>query len=106
MLHEVKSWNQFFSEIVAGRKRHELRRNDRGYRVGDTLLLREFDPASETYTGRTGHAEITSMTSADNPCAVSNEALRDGFCVLTIRLVRWADAHTAAEDGGPAVRAP
>ena len=47
--HELKSWPRFFNPITNGDRRHELRRNDRNYRVGDLLLryvrqrLRQFD---------------------------------------------------------------
>jgi ASC-1-like (ASCH) protein len=37
--------------IKSGRKTFEHRVNDRNYKPGDTLLLREWDPETETYTG-------------------------------------------------------
>lgn len=43
--HELKCWPDFFEPILEGRKTFELRRDDRGFREGDLLLLREFDPA-------------------------------------------------------------
>jgi hypothetical protein len=85
IVHELKSWPQFFEPIVAGRKTHELRRSDeRDYQVGDRLRLREFDPASNTYTGRVEVVAITYITSADQPCALSEMALGQGFCILSI----------------------
>lgn len=70
-----------------GTRTHELRRNDRGYAIGDVLDLHEFDPHGQTYSGRTVRAEITAITSMDEPCAVSDEALHPDFCILSIRLV-------------------
>lgn len=70
-----------------GTRTHELRRNDRGYAIGDVLDLREFDPHSQIFSGRTVRAEITAITSMDEPCAVSDEALNPDFCILSIRLV-------------------
>lgn len=69
-----------------GTRTHELRRNDRNYVVGDLLNLREFDPHVGAYSGRSASAEITSITSAAEPCAVSSEALHPDFCILSIRL--------------------
>ena len=43
--HELKTWPEFFTETRSGRKKFELRRNDRDFRVGDQLLLKEWDPA-------------------------------------------------------------
>lgn len=84
-VHEVKSWPQFFRSVVSGERRHELRRDDRGYAVGDRVRLREFEPDSGEYTGSEFTVEITSITSDDVPCAVSAEGLHPGFCILTVR---------------------
>lgn len=52
MRHELKCWPEHFAEIVAGRKRFELRLHDRQYAVGDVLELQEFNPSAATFTGR------------------------------------------------------
>jgi hypothetical protein len=83
--HILKCWPQFFDEIRAGRKKHDLRRcDDRKFSVGDVLLLREFDPRSEGYTGRSMRVRVTYVTSADLPCALSKDALHPDFCILSI----------------------
>jgi hypothetical protein len=84
--HELKSWPEFFNEILAGRRTHELRRDDRGYDVGDTLRLCEYLPTEDKFTGRTTDVVVTSLTSAERPCAVSDAGLSEGFCILSIRL--------------------
>jgi hypothetical protein len=85
VIHELKCWPEFFSEISAGRKRHDLRRcDDRHFHVGDRLRLREFDPKAERYTGRCLVVCVTYITSADVPCALSNAALDRNFCILSI----------------------
>jgi hypothetical protein len=84
-VHTVKSWPQFFSAVSAGTRTHELRRNDRGYNVGDILELREFDPGPGVYTGRTCAVRVTALTSFSEPCAVSQEALHPEFCILSVR---------------------
>jgi hypothetical protein len=50
--HELKTWPEPFEAVWDERKRFEFRRDDRGFGVGDVLLLREFDPATQSYTGR------------------------------------------------------
>ena len=84
--HVLKSWPHFFRSVTAGDRTHELRRNDRGFSVGDLLELREFDPESEHYSGAWCVAEVTSITSSDEPCAVSSEGLHPDFCILSIRV--------------------
>lgn len=85
--HVLKSWPQFFDPISRGMRTHELRRNDRQYRIGDFLELREFCPERASLTGRVCVALITSLTSPEMPCAVSAEALAPGFCILSIKVV-------------------
>ena len=49
--HELKTWPEFFTAIVDGRKRFELRKDDRGFAVGDGLILKEWNPNTKSYTG-------------------------------------------------------
>lgn len=60
--HELKTWPDMFEEIGTGRKVHEFRKNDRDFREGDLLLLREFEPAGERYTGREIPVRIMSIS--------------------------------------------
>ena len=84
-VHNLKCWPQFFDAIAEGHKRHDLRRaRDRDFRVGDELLLREYDPAAEIYTGRWQRVKVTYVTSALQPCALSELALSPDFCILSI----------------------
>lgn len=45
MQHELKIWPRFFARVVDGSKPFEVRRNDMDFQTGDTVLLREYDPA-------------------------------------------------------------
>jgi hypothetical protein len=85
--HRVKCWPEFFEPIRLGRKTHDLRRSDdRDFSVGDHLRLMEYDPEARLFTGRELTAEITYITSADMPCALSQDALHRNFCILSIRV--------------------
>jgi hypothetical protein len=86
--HRVKSWPHLFTATLSGEKKHELRRtSDRDYRLGDFLLLQEFDPATQRYSGRELRVKITYITSAEFPCALSESALNAEFCILSIEKV-------------------
>ncbi len=52
MVHELKTWPVYFQAIVDRKKRFEIRFNDRNFKEGDTLILREFNPKQRHYTGR------------------------------------------------------
>lgn len=41
MIHELKTDSAVFHDVRAGEKTFEIRKNDRNFQVGDTLLLRE-----------------------------------------------------------------
>jgi hypothetical protein len=88
MQHVVKSWSMFFRDIITGERTSDIRLNDRRYAVGDTMLLQEFDPVKQEYTGREVVVAITYMqTNKSNPCAISHVALDDAYVVLSIRMV-------------------
>lgn len=52
MTHALKTWPEFFKEVQEGNKPFEVRKNDRGFKVGDTVILQEYIPAEKKYTGK------------------------------------------------------
>jgi hypothetical protein len=86
---KLKSWPQFFNEILEGNKKHELRRStDRCFEVGMHYLLQEYDPQSMEYTGREQEVKITYITDSNVPCALSDDALNSDYCILSIEVVK------------------
>lgn len=61
MQHELKCWPNYFAGIISGSKTFEVRLDDRPYREGDVLRLREFIPADESYTGRECCVDVLSV---------------------------------------------
>ncbi|HBQ7720429.1 TPA: DUF3850 domain-containing protein [Klebsiella pneumoniae] len=57
--HDLKIYPEFFSAVCTGVKRAELRKNDRDYRVGDTLHLTETPRGSCHQTGEFINVKIT-----------------------------------------------
>lgn len=49
---EKKILPEYFDPILAGEKNYELRLGDFECQPGDTLILREWDPNKNDYTGR------------------------------------------------------
>jgi ASC-1-like (ASCH) protein len=52
MVHELKCEEEFFNEIFLGHKTFEVRKNDRDFYIGDTLILNEYNPKLDQYSGR------------------------------------------------------
>lgn len=65
--HDLKVWPQFFGALLDGTKTFEWRKDDRNFREGDTLVLKEWS-TEKGYTGRS----VTRIVSY---------ILRDGFDV-------------------------
>lgn len=85
--HHVRSWAHFFDAIERGDKTHDLRKDDRNYRVGDWLILDRFDNINGVSTGAQCVVEITYITDRNTPCAFSSSVLPNGYCILSIRKV-------------------
>jgi hypothetical protein len=85
--HRLKIWPAQFAAIENGFLRTQLRRADRDYRVGDKLLLTEFDPGADKLTGRYCGVEVTHiLTTADHP-----HGLLDDFVLLSIEVCGDSD---------------
>ena len=57
--HNLKTWPEYFNGIVSGAKTFEVRKNDRGFNVGDTLIFEEYNPENFEYTGRQWMATVS-----------------------------------------------
>lgn len=91
--HELKTVNPFFQDVWDGRKTFEMRVDDRLFRLGDRLLLKEYDKDKGYYSGRIVHAEVNHiLTAADFP-----EGLREGYICMSIKVLDWTSAGTRQE---------
>lgn len=78
-VHDVKLGTTFFDDVKTGRKTFELRKNDRGYKEGDTIVLHEYKDG--TTTGRTITKKIVYMLE-------DFAGLEDGYCILGLGEVK------------------
>jgi len=56
---EKKVWPPYFQLILDGKKHYELRLADWQCNPGDILVLKEWDPSAQEYTGREIEKEVT-----------------------------------------------
>jgi len=85
-IHELKTWPKFFDAILDGSKTFEVRRNDRGFKIGERLRLREWSPETETYSERVIIAEITYVLGLAE-FLLGRSASEDDYVVLGIRKI-------------------
>lgn len=85
MIHELKTWPLSFKMIESGVKNFEVRKNDRGFKVGDELLLKEFVPAcyyedcfEDHYTTKVLSRKIDSILDG------GQFGIEKGYCVMSL----------------------
>ncbi len=75
--HYIKILPEYFEKVIKGNKKAELRRNDRDYKIGDKVILKEYSEGS--YTGRYAKVKITHLIE-------SFEGLDPDFVVFSFEL--------------------
>ncbi len=58
-LHNLKVWPEFWPALSRNLKKVEVRKADRDFKFGDTLLLQEFIPETGQYTGQMCERMVT-----------------------------------------------
>lgn len=80
-VHRLKTVDPYFSDVCAERKNFEVRKDDRGFAVGDVLLLEEYIPRGDfggLFTGAFACRRITYILS--DPAF----GIAPGTCVMGI----------------------
>lgn len=80
MIHELKTIQPYFNDVLNGDKTFEIRKFDRDYKVGDELKLIEFDPISQSYLPNWHYKTITYVLSD-----AKQYGLMDGYCILGLK---------------------
>lgn len=80
MNHELRTWPSYYQAIIDGKKRFEIRKNDRCFSVGDVLRLREYDPITERYTERYCYVRVDYVLS-------DFLALEENYIAMSITLI-------------------
>lgn len=64
IVHELKTWPSYYDKVITGKKKFEIRELDRPFKIGDDLLLREWQPYTKhggEYTGRRTRVRVTDI---------------------------------------------
>lgn len=77
-IHEIKCRNFYFEDVIAGNKNFTVRKNDRGYEVGDILAVNDVSDLDGAYTGRCCLLKITYILDDPDYC-------KEGFVILGFR---------------------
>ena len=77
-VHRLKVWPEYFQALNDLKKNFEVRKNDRDYRVGDCLILQEWDPVTELYSGDWIEAEVSYILHG------GQFGIAEGYCVMAM----------------------
>lgn len=80
MIHSLKTDSKYFQQIKAKTKKFEMRKNDRGFQIGDTLILDEW--RDDSYTSEQIICRVIGILN-DWEC----KAIQDGFCIMSIKII-------------------
>lgn len=85
MEHRLKTWPPFFKDVLLGNKNFELRKNDRDFQEGDILILEEWDPVLEDYTGLRIRKRVSCVVRGGE---ISPKwGLQPGFCIMSLKRI-------------------
>ena len=76
-VHELKTVQPFFNQVAEGKKKFELRKNDRDFGYGDILILREWNNVSQHYMGNEVVVRVIGVLD-------QFVGLQQGYCILSI----------------------
>lgn len=88
--HHLKCWISPWIHMNAGLKTFEYRKHDRDFRVGDILVLEEYEPDKRIYTNRAIERRVTYLLPG------GTMGVPEGYCVMSVE--PWpATAHQRTE---------
>jgi ASC-1-like (ASCH) protein len=80
---EKKCWSEYFNKIKSGDKTFEVRLADWKCNIGDILVLKEWDPGKNKFTGRVIEKKITYVAKTkDFKFFTEEEVKKYGFQII------------------------
>jgi len=83
---EKKTWPEHFQLILDGKKTFDARIADFDINVGDTLILREWDPKTKKYTGRKMEKNVSYvLKTKDQKFWSKNDTNKHGLQIISFK---------------------
>ena len=85
--HDLRSWPEYFAPILSGEKSFDLRKHDRKFEVGDRIRFQEYEPDTNTYSGRECWRDIVYIFEGiGHQGAIEPlKGLVRGYCILGLK---------------------
>jgi hypothetical protein len=78
--HFLKTWPEAFYAVAEGIKNFEWRKNDRDFQVGDTVVLRMYDPDTKEYLSAPPIRKKTTFMLYGPQFSIP-----EGYCIMQLR---------------------
>lgn len=86
--HQLKLVQPHYDAVASGAKTFENRKDDRGYQVGDVLVLREYDAETDTFSGKELRRSVTHILRGEE------WGVMDGYVVLLLMPVTATESNS------------
>jgi len=83
--HNLKTWDEFMVDIARGEKTFEVRKNDRGFKKDDMLVLLGWDNQNNKYTGQQIKVRVTYVLRG-GAFGIEKDYCVMGFEILNIKM--------------------
>lgn len=92
VVHDLKIERSYLREVLSGRKRFEVRKDDRDFCDNDFLMLRSYDQRTETYNYSWALVQITDVFGRYEG---ESEFVAPGYVILAIKKIEgmWNIDH-------------
>lgn len=81
VIHELKTWIDYYRQVENGFKIFEVRKNDRNFLPLDILRLREYDEQKQEYTRNECLCRVGYVLKG------GSFGIEEGYCVMSIQLI-------------------
>lgn len=78
-IHELKTIPPYYQAVEEGLKNWDLRKDDRDFKVGEFVRLKEYDPVKKVYSGHYLIFRISYILRN-----APKFGLKEGYCILTL----------------------
>ena len=80
-IHELKTHPDVFQDVWDERKPFEIRNNDRDFQIGDVLRLKEYDPGTKMFSGRSAARVVTYILGGPD---AEKYGVKRGYCIMAM----------------------
>ncbi len=83
--HYLKCWPETFQPIFSGDRYFDLRKNDRKFAVGDTVVFQEWDTNKGKHTGLEIRRKISHILEGVGSGGIApTHGLMRGYCIISL----------------------